>query len=178
MVPLHHPLYLPNALKSRVLHGPKCLELVHYLGLEKGRKVTAASYLSDPLLLFVLSQHSPDLTASSHFPIFYPGGWQPQPWQWLFLLLPQAAAKLLSSKFLQSLYTRGRVGISILTPPVGKPQPDQLLKESKAAKCWGEKLKGRGCISVALCGTTREHWQLVKIHEQSHSVTNQSFAFL
>lgn len=82
------PLDLPNALKSKVLHGPTRLELVHYLWLEKRRKVTAASYLSDPLLLFVLSQHSPDLTASSHFPIFYPGGWQPQPRQWLFLLLP------------------------------------------------------------------------------------------
>lgn len=67
---------------------------------------------------------------------------------------------------------------NILTPPVGNLQCNQLLKESKAANGWGKKLKGRDCISVALCGTTREFWYLGKIHEQSHRVINESFAFL
>lgn len=60
-----HSLSHPNASKSRTLHSPTCLKLVHFLGLENGKKVTGGSHLSAPLLPLGLSQHYPDLMDSS-----------------------------------------------------------------------------------------------------------------
>lgn len=122
------------------MHSPTYLKLVHHLGLENGRKVTDASNLSAPLLNSTLTS--------------WPGLWQRQTWQGLYLLLPQAAPEVLSSKLLQSLYTHGGVATSNLTHPVGKPQGNQLLNESKAEKCQGGKLEGQ---RLHFCGFTQHN---------------------
>lgn len=73
----------------------------------------------------------------------WPAVWQQHSWQWLHLLLPQAAPEVLASKLLGSLYTRGKMASTILIHPVGKTQGNQLLKEGKAAKWQGEGLEGQ-----------------------------------
>lgn len=70
-----HSLPHPNPSKSRILHSPTCLNLVHHLGLENRRRVTDVSHLSAPLI--PVACPSTSLTS-------WPAVWLQQTWQWLY----------------------------------------------------------------------------------------------
>lgn len=133
MALLHHPHISPPCLEEQGLAqthvpGPRAP-----LGSRK-REGSHSWLPSSSHPLSCLSTPL-NLISSSLLPISHPARQQSQAQQWLCLLLPQAAPNLLSSKFLHSLYKHSRVGTSILTSPVRKPQSKQLFKESNAAKC-------------------------------------------
>lgn len=169
-LPSATPTSPPDALKRGVSHGPACLQLVHRLGIENRREVAAGSYryvLSGPSAC-PSSPRPHGQLSPPHFPPKRAAAVAPA------AAVPMAAIGSPENAFLQSFCAvfRNMAGWERASSPLlwEKTTEQPALKRKQGSKLRGEKLQGRGCISVGLHGTTRERWQLVKSHEQTHQV--------